>query len=142
MNTSKPLSTTNRIDSATDAVTRTAQEILAALEARDSAKVASYYAPDAVLATPGRPAVRGREAVSKAIRNDMADPNFTLSVSDGKTDVAASGDLAYRRVSLTVTYTNPQTTHVENAAATALTVFRKQADGSWKVVEDFEVRAG
>ena len=42
----------------TDAVTRTAQEILAALEARDSAKVASYYAPDAVLATPGRPAVR------------------------------------------------------------------------------------
>jgi ketosteroid isomerase-like protein len=31
---------------------------------------------------------------------------------------------------------------VENAAATALTVFRKQADGSWKVVEDFEVRAG
>ena len=52
----------------TDAVTRTAQEILAALEARDSAKVASYYAPDAVLATPGRPAVRGAEAVSKAIR--------------------------------------------------------------------------
>jgi len=76
----------------TDAVNRTAQEILAALEARDSAKLASYYAPDAVLATPGRPAVRGGEGVSKAIRNDMADPNFKLSVSDGKTDVAASGD--------------------------------------------------
>ena len=141
MSTRKPLGTINRNDPATDAVTRTAQKILAALEARDSAKVASYYAPDAVLATPGRPAVRGGEAVSKAIRNDMADPNFALSVSDGKTDVAASGDLAYRRVSLTVTYTNPQTKQVENAAATALTVFRKQADGSWKVVEDFEVRA-
>ena len=101
MNTNKTLRTTNPNEPATDAVTRTAQEILAALEARDSAKVASYYAPDAVLATPGRPAVRGGEAVSKAIRNDMADPNFKLSVSDGKTDVAASGDLAYRRVSLT-----------------------------------------
>ena len=66
--------TANPIEPATDAVTRTAQEILAALESRDSAKVASYYAPDAVLATPGRPAVRGGEAVSKAIRNDMADP--------------------------------------------------------------------
>jgi uncharacterized protein (TIGR02246 family) len=142
MNTNKPLRTTNPNEPATDAVTRTAQEILAALEARDSAKVASYYAPDAVLATPGRPAVRGVEAVSKAIRKDMADPSFKLSVSDGKTDVAASGDLAYRRVSLTVTYTNPQTKQVENAAATALTVFRKQADESWKVVEDFEVRAG
>ena len=123
----------------TDAVNRTAQEILAALEARDSAKLASYYAPDAVLATPGRQAVRGGEEVSKAIRNDMADPNFKLSVSDGKTDVAASGDLAYRRVSLKVTYTNPQTKQAENAAATNLTVFRKQADGSWKIAEDFGV---
>ena len=139
MNTNQTLRTINPNEPATDAVTRTAKEILAALEARDSAKVASYYAPDAVLATPGRPAVRGSEAVFKAIRNDMADANFKLSVSDGKTDVAASGDLAYRRVSLTVTYTNPQTKQVENAAATALTVFRKQADGSWKVVEDFGV---
>jgi ketosteroid isomerase-like protein len=31
---------------------------------------------------------------------------------------------------------------VETAAATAWTVFRKHADGSWKVVEDVEVRAG
>jgi len=108
MNTSRTLRTINPNEPATDAVTRTAQEILAALEARDSARVASYYAPDAVLATPGRPAVRGGEAVSKSIRNDMADPNFKLSVSDGKTDVSASGDLAYRRVSLTVTSTNPQ----------------------------------
>ena len=42
----------------TDAVNRTAQEILAALQAKDSAKVASYYAPNAVLATPGRPAAK------------------------------------------------------------------------------------
>jgi uncharacterized protein (TIGR02246 family) len=142
MNTNRILKTNNPDEPATDAVNRTALEILAALEARDSAKLASYYAPDAVLATPGRPAVRGGEAVSKAIRTDMADPNFKLTVSDGKTDVAGSGDLAYRRVSLTVTYTNPHTKQAENAEATALTVFRKQADGSWKVVEDFEVRAG
>ena len=60
MNTNKILRTTNPNEPATDAVTRTAQEILAALEARDA----------------------------------------------------------------------------------ALTVFRRQADGSWRVVEDFEVRAG
>jgi hypothetical protein len=45
MNTDKTLKTTNPNEQATDAVTRTGQEILAALEARDS-KVASYYAPD------------------------------------------------------------------------------------------------
>ena len=138
MNSNNTLKT-NPNEPATDAVTRTAQEILAALEARDSATVASNYAPDAVLATPGRPAVRGGEAVSKAIRNDMADPNFKLSVSDGKTDVAASGDPAYRRVSLTVTYTNPQTKQAEQSEGTYLAVFRKQADGSWKIAEDFGV---
>ena len=50
--------TTNPTEPATDAVNRTAQEILAALQAKDAAKVNSYYAPDAVIATPGRPAAR------------------------------------------------------------------------------------
>ena len=50
--------TTNPTEPATDAVNRTAQEILAALQAQDAAKVNSYYAPDAVIATPGRPAAR------------------------------------------------------------------------------------
>jgi len=38
-----------------------------------------------------------------------------------------------------ITFTNPQTKQAENAAGTYLTVFRKQADGSWKAVEDFGV---
>jgi hypothetical protein len=41
--------TTNPSEPVTDAVNRTAQEILAALQAKDSAKVTSYYAPDAVI---------------------------------------------------------------------------------------------
>ena len=54
--------TTNPTEPATDAVNRTAQEILAALQAQDAAKVNSYYAPDAVIATPGRrrPRTAGR----------------------------------------------------------------------------------
>ena len=125
--------TTNPNESATDAVNRTAQEILAALQAKDSAKVNSYYAPDAVIATAGR------RAVSKAIRDDIADPNFKMSLSNEKTEVAGSGDLAYRRGTFKITYTNPQTKQAENGAGTYLTVFRKQADGSWKVVADFGV---
>src|SRR5947208_2676427 len=109
MNNNKTLKTNNPNEPATDAVNRTAQEILAALQAKDSAKVNSYYAPDAVIATPGRPPAKGGEAVSKAIRNDIADPNFEISVSDEKTEVAGSGDLAYRRGTLKITYTNPQT---------------------------------
>jgi uncharacterized protein (TIGR02246 family) len=129
----------NSNEPATDAVDRVAQAILDALEAKDPAKYNSYYAPDAVIATAGRPAAKDERAVSKAIRDDVLDPNFKLSLSNEKTEVAGSGDLAYRRGSFTVTFTNPQTKQAENAAGTYLTVFRKQADGSWKVVEDFGV---
>jgi len=77
--------TTNPNELATDAINRTGQEILAALLAKDSAKVNSYYAPDAVIATAGRPAAKDGRAVSKAIRDDLADPNFKLSLSNEKT---------------------------------------------------------
>ncbi|MDT4966415.1 MAG: hypothetical protein QOJ64_1152 [Acidobacteriota bacterium] len=129
----------NSNEPATDAVDRVAQAILGALQAKDPAKYNSYYAPDAVIATAGRPAAKDERAVSKAIRDDVLDPNFKLSLSNEKTEVAGSGDLAYRRGSFTVTFTNPQTKQAENAGGTYLTVFRKQADGSWKVVEDFGV---
>ena len=129
----------NSNEPATDAVDRVAQAILDALEAKDPAKYNSYYAPDAVIATAGRPAAKDERAVSKAIRDDVLDPNFKLSLSNEKTEVAGSGDLAYRRGSFTVTFTNPQTKQAENDVGTYLTVFRKQTDGSWKVVEDFGV---
>jgi ketosteroid isomerase-like protein len=130
--------TTNPNETATEAVDRTAQEILDAFEAKDPAKARSYYAPDAVIATAGRPAARGGEAVSKAISDDIADPNFKLSLSNKKTEVARSGELAYRQGTFTITYTNPQSKTAENAAGSYLDIFRKQADG-WKVVADFGV---
>ena len=58
--------TTNPNEQTTDAVNRTAQELLAALLAKDSSKVNSYYAADAVIATPGRPAAKDGRAVGAA----------------------------------------------------------------------------
>ena len=99
----------------TDAVNRTAQEMLTAFDAKDVAKMNSYYAPDAMIATAGRPAAKDGRAVSKAIKDDIADPNFKMSLSHEKTEVAVSGDLAYRRGSYKITATNPQTKQAENS---------------------------
>jgi ketosteroid isomerase-like protein len=134
--------TTNLDERTRDAVDRTAQEMMTAFEAKDAAKVNSYYAPDAIIATAGRPAARDAQAVSKAIKDDLADPNFKMSLSHEKTDVAASGDLAYRRGSYSITATNPQTKQPEHIAGTYLIVFRKWADGRWMIVEDFGVYRG
>ena len=54
MNNNETLKMNNPNEPATDAVDRTAQEMLTAFEAKDAAKVNSYYAPDAIIATAGR----------------------------------------------------------------------------------------
>jgi uncharacterized protein (TIGR02246 family) len=127
---------------AAEAVNRTEQEMLAAFQAKDATKLASYYASDAVLATPGRPASKGSEAVSKTLGEDLADPNFKLDFTNEKTEVAASGDIAYTHGSFNVTFTNPQTKQPESGSGTYVSVFKKQADGSWKAVADVATSAG
>ena len=127
---------------AADAVNRTEQEMLAAFQAKDAAKLSSYYASDGLLATPGRPAIKGTDAVSKALAQDFSDPNFKLSFTNEKTEVAGSGDIAYTHGSFNVTYTNPQTRQAETGSGTYVTVFKKQADGSWKVAADVASSGG
>ena len=123
----------------TDAINRLAEEMLSAFETKDSAKVNTYYAPGAVIATPGRPAAKDARALTKAIKDDIADPNLKITVSNEKTEVSGSGDMAYRRGSFKITTTNPQTKQAEQSEGTYLAVFRKQADGNWKIAEDFGV---
>lgn len=110
-------------------------EMLAAFQAKDAAKLTSHYAPNALLAVPGR-TVQGTAAVTKANAEDLADPGFSLTFVNDNTDVAASGDLAYTSGTFNVSYTDPKTKAVVKQNGTYVTVFRKQADGSWKAVAD------
>src|SRR5215213_3809211 len=112
-----------------DAVKGVEADMLAAFHAKDSAKLSEYYAPDAMLAVPGR-TVKGIDAIKKANAEDLNDPAFKLDFSNERTDVAQSGDLAYTSGSFQVTFTNSQSKKVESQTGTYLTVFRKQADGS------------
>lgn len=68
--------------------------------------------------------------------DDLGDSGFTLTFANEKTDVASSGDVAYTSGTYNVSYTSPQTKKVEKGSGTYVTVFRKQADGSWKEVAD------
>jgi uncharacterized protein (TIGR02246 family) len=120
---------------AAEAVKSVEADMLAAFHAKDAAKLSGYYASDAVLAVPGR-TVHGTDAISKANAEDLNDPAFKLDFANERTDVANSGDLAYTSGSFQVTFTNSQTKKVESQSGTYLTVFRKQADGSWKAVAD------
>jgi uncharacterized protein (TIGR02246 family) len=133
----------NSVESAAaaDAVKSAEADMLDAFRAKDAAKLTSYYASDALLAVPGR-TVKGSDAIGKANAQDFKDPAFKLDFANERTDVAASGDLAYTSGSFQVTYTDEQTKKVKNESGTYVTVFRKQTDGSWKAVADVATPTG
>ena len=110
---------------------------MAAYNSHDAAALASNYAEDAALANPDTPLVTGLDAIRKETAGFAADPNLKIQFSSDRIGVAASGELAYSRGHYDMTYTDPETKKVADSSGHYLTVYRKQADGSWKAVEDF-----
>jgi uncharacterized protein (TIGR02246 family) len=123
----------------TAAIRAVEDEMRAAYKAKDAAKLAALYAPDATIhLTSERPRV-GTDAITKGAAQDFTDPAFGITITTGK--IAASGDMGYSKGSFTLRYTNPTTKAAGGYSGYYLTVFRKQADGSWKASEDMTIPA-
>jgi uncharacterized protein (TIGR02246 family) len=103
--------------------------------AKNWEKLASYYAEDAVLMSPEAPAAVGTEAI-KGLGKMMADSQADLNFHANKVDVAKSGEIGYTQGAYTLTMTDPKTKKVMSEKGNYVTVYKKQADGSWKIVQD------
>lgn len=94
----------------------------------------SWFATDARIFPPGEPVIEGIEAIKAYYRKTEFDPK-PLSWKPTYADLAASGDLGY-----TVGYASWPATDDKGQRVTRgskyLTVWKKQADGSWKVAAD------
>ncbi len=96
------------------------------------------YASDATFVLPGLPAQVGRVAIRKVYVEALKDPNFDVALTSEKVEFAQSGDLAFSQGHLTMKGTDPKTKQpTTTMTGPYLTVFRKQADGSWKAVQDW-----
>ena len=104
--------------------------------AKDTTKILSHYADDAVLMAPGMPSSHGITAVSVAIKQMVADPALVLKFQSSKIEVAKSGDIGYTQGIYTMTMTDPVSKKVINDHGSYVTTYRKQADGTWKAVAD------
>ena len=104
---------------------------------RDAEALASMYADDAALANPGDRLVKGAAGIREATKSFAEDPNLKVTFEANRVQVAASGDLAYTRGHYAITMTDPSTDRPDTSSGYYLTVWQKQADGSWKAVEDF-----
>ncbi len=118
----------------TDTVKKMETEFLAAIEAKNIPAVKANYAPDAVMVLPEQAPMKGIDAIGADYDKFAADPAGKFDATNEATVVGA--DMAYSQGTYTVTYTNAKTKAVENGQGYYLVVYKKQDDGSWKIVQD------
>ena len=102
----------------------------------DPDKVASFFAPDAVIMVSGAPPTVGAVAIKALAQQLMNDPAFTLTFASDRVYVAASGDLAAARGIYKQTATDPKTKAAVTQTGSYVTVFKPRSDGDWKGVWD------
>lgn len=122
-----------------DADTRAVRDLEAAWSKDAATKnadtFAKYYADDAVLLMPNAPILKGKQAIADAMKGAMSDPNFALDFTGTSADAAKSGDMVYTVGTYNMTMSDPQHKPMTDKGK-YMTVFKKQADGSWKAVAD------
>jgi len=105
-----------------------------AFAAFDPAKTASFYTDDVVGMSVDAPVIQGKENMQKYFETMMKDKP-EVSWTPVKVEVARSGDLAYSwgkgKVSM-----KDKRGKVAETTHKYLSVWKKQADGGWKIVVD------
>jgi uncharacterized protein (TIGR02246 family) len=98
-------------------------------------KILSYWADDAVVISPGQPVLKGKKEIRQMVEGSFKTPGFKISWEPQSADVSQSGDMAYliekSELSMNDSSGKSITLHYNG-----VTVWKKQADGSWKNVAD------
>ena len=103
---------------------------------KDVDKFAGYYTSDASFLVPNMPIATGKDAIRNVIKALVSDANFALTFQSSRVEVSKGGDLGYTQGSYSLTMTDPNTKQPATDKGKYVTVFKKQADGSWKAVAD------
>ncbi len=104
--------------------------------AKDPDKWASYFEEDASGLYPGAATLNGKAAIKATMAPYLADPNFSLTFQSTRMMASKGGDMVYSQGTYTMTMTNPKTKKPMTDKGKYLTVYSKQADGSWKAIAD------
>ena len=104
-------------------------------EAKQADRHCAYFLDDAVLLGPNEPMAVGKEAIRKMVADLFAMPGFAVKWQPTKVDVSRSGDFGYSLGTYEMSINDPKGTPMADRGKYA-TVWKKQADGSWKVAVD------
>lgn len=107
-----------------------------AVTAKQLDATVAFYADDASILSPNMPIITGKEAIRKNWMDEFA-PAFGLALGwqAVKVAVARSGDLGYSEGTYQATFNDPKGNPVRDHGK-YLAVWKKHADGKWKVIAD------
>jgi uncharacterized protein (TIGR02246 family) len=95
----------------------------------------AYYTDDAAVLSPNEPIFKGKAAIKEGLKPLMADPQFSLTFMPTRVEVSKSGDMAFTQGPYKLSFSDIRGNKFEDEGK-YLTVWRKQADGTWKAVQD------
>ena len=107
-----------------------------AFATKDVEKIGVFYADDASAFLPNMPVLNGVPAIKAALKPMVEDKNFAITFAATKVEVSKASDLAYSQGAYTMTLTDPKTKKAVTEKGKYVTVYKKQADGSWKAAAD------
>lgn len=105
-------------------------------EAGDLDGLMTLYMDDAVVALHGQPALFGKDAIREyfSTRIGKSDARFELEYEVSETH----GDIAYLISKYWLRAVNKETGYVYKDAGRSMLVYKKSADGNWKIAADLD----
>jgi ketosteroid isomerase-like protein len=94
--------------------------------------LAAYYADDARWIMPNMPAAEGRAAIKAAISSFPPMKDFKMT----EVSLEGSGDIAYRHYTYVIVFNPPGAAVPVTDSGNGIEIFKRQADGSWRVIRD------
>lgn len=104
--------------------------MVAAANARDLERWLSFLSDSASMLGPEAPPIVGKAAIRALVSQMMTAPGFSVIHRVSALEVSESADLAYER------YAYELTAGGVTERGKDLTIFKKQPDGSWKLLFD------
>lgn len=106
-----------------------------AMSGRDTTAAVAVVEPSGSMLAPNAPIATGPEAIRALITGFYSMPGMSIHWQATKVEAARSGDLAYSSGTYELGFMDPKGKPLTDHGK-YVTVWRKQADGSWKVAMD------
>jgi ketosteroid isomerase-like protein len=94
-----------------------------------------YFAEDGAMLPAGQTIIRGHQAIRDLMSPQFEAEGFELHWEPTEADIAASSDLGYTIGRYERTITDPDGTR-KTTVGKYVSIWKRQEDGSWKVVVD------